>query len=509
MSKKNVSTFGRKARIVNICLVLIISFVMTSRPWSAQTPDVGTNPDTDIANDINANMHDNSHMNNDENNDIELEPDIEPEPEPMPEPDLEPEPDPEPEPEPFPEPIDITHISNLHRTDSADNLELSVIGATGWAAAETPLFTLPDFPRVEEIYEPCEDLPEGAEVEDDPSEDTEVEGDPSEDTDVGGEPLEDTEVEGNPTEDTDYPESIEGEHQDEIAEQESESELIRNLNPGQVFVILEEQDEWWNVRLPDNTVGWVQHAACFINLTDVVPSIVFNITNARESIFSSGGYDIPNVTGEQLYSAFSLNPRFGFGRFIVPTFYSTSKRIFSVQQAALSQGDTLVIYEIFRPQETQRRVVTGLQTLMNENEAIYTALHTPPWSPGMFIAHGISIHQFAAAIDVSLARVISYEIRQTGDSQYRLITQFVYHDMPTIMHDLHPRSASLESPGSGVLAESMTEGAVMLRNLFTRVGFSPVPSEWWHFSDMAGAAIARERGIVGNFFVDTIMSVPG
>ena len=252
------------------------------------------------------------------------------------------------------------------------------------------------------------------------------------------------------------------------------------------------------------------HEACFINLPDVIPSIVFNISNATESLFTSGGYDIPNVSGLQLYSARSINARFGYEMYIVPALYSTSLRLFRVQQAALEKGRTLVIYEVFRPRATQIRVAEGLQALMRENNAIHTALNTPPWNPGMFIAHGVSLHQFSAAIDVSLARVVSYEIRTiSGDgSQYRRITEIVYYEMPTQMHDLHPRAVSLVHPGALELAPGMTEGAILLRSLFTSEGFIPVASEWWHFSDMQGAAVGRAHSMRGEFFTDKILSFP-
>ena len=290
----------------------------------------------------------------------------------------------------------------------------------------------------------------------------------------------------------------------------STHDLIMYLEPGQAFVILEQSDERWRVRLPCGTVGWVLHEACFINLPDVIPSIVLNATNSSGSLFLSGGYDIPNITGHQLYPARSLNPRFGYEMYIMPVLYSTSLKLFEVQQAALYDGRTLVIYEIFRPRETQRRVVAGLQNLMNTNATVRNGINTYPWNAAWFIAHGISVHQRAAAIDASLAQVVLYEIRTTPGSgfSYRRITDMAYYEMPTSMHDLHPNAASLIHPRGTTLAPTMTEGSIALRNYFLNAGFTPIASEWWHFTDRLGNQTAQSHGITGDFYIRELYSFP-
>ena len=164
------------------------------------------------------------------------------------------------------------------------------------------------------------------------------------------------------------------------------ADVVLNLAPGQGFTILAEYGDWWNVRLggigglskANSVSGWVLHRGCFINLPDVIPSVVFDITNAYSSVKRSGGYEIPNITGYALYEARAFNHRLGRYEFIVPVLYSTSLRIFQAQQSALADGNTIIIYEAFRPRITQQSVVNNLQLLMDSNAVVRRAINTPP-----------------------------------------------------------------------------------------------------------------------------------
>ena len=398
----------------------------------------------------------------------------------------------------LPEPINITPLELLSSFSRSGSLELPIVGATGWTAAFTGLYIAP--PGLHADYDAAcivDDLPYTDE---------------------------------NHSDDNEYPESMHGENGTEIYHDNDwfyndgddipdepltedytpSGRLIRNLPAGQVFVILQEWGGWWHVRLADGEEGWVRHAACFINLPDVIPSIVYNITNSSGSIKISGGFEIPGVTGVPLYNMHVFNHRFGRGMYIVPALYATAKRLFYVQQTALANGDTLVVYEVFRPHATQQLVVNRLNELMRANTYVRAALNTPPWSPTWFISHGVSHHQRGAAVDVSLARVVDYAIAYTADFlyDYRRILNFVMYPMPTAMHDLHPAAATFTAPGSNVFASTMTEGAKLMHGYFTRHGFTPLASEWWHFTDLRGADAARGLYVMGNFFTESILSFP-
>jgi len=307
------------------------------------------------------------------------------------------------------------------------------------------------------------------------------------------------------------------------------ADIVLHLTAGQGFTILNEYGDWWNVRLggfgvngengefkDSNSIsGWILHRGCFINLPDVIPSIVFDITNAYASVKRSSGYEIPNITGYTLYEARTFNHRLGRYEFIVPVLYSTSLRIFEAQQAALADGNTIIIYEAFRPRTTQQSVVSNLQGLMDSNSTVRRGINTPPWGIGRFIATGISNHQRGVAIDAGLGRVIAQETRTSGLYLYTHITAFARHTMPTAMHELSPLAAAFVSPVSSTSpdawraatpADTMTEGSILLQRYLADAGFTPLASEWWHFNDLAGVRIANDVGIRGEFLTSTVYS---
>ena len=296
--------------------------------------------------------------------------------------------------------------------------------------------------------------------------------------------------------------------------------VVLHLTPGQGFTIIEEYGDWWNVRLgviggTDNVSGWVQHQGCFINLPDVIPSLIFDITNAYSSVKRSGGYAIPNITGYALYEARAFNQRLGRYEFIVPVLYSTALRIFEAQQSALADGNTIIIYEAFRPRATQQEVVNNLRWLMVYNRTVGRLINTQPWGLNWFIATGVSNHQRGIAIDAGLGMIISQETRMSGAYSYTHITAFERYDMPTPMHELSPLAATFTRPVSSnnidswrtaTLASTMTEGAILLQRYLTSAGFTPLASEWWHFNDLEGVRTANNVGITGDFFTTTVYS---
>lgn len=273
------------------------------------------------------------------------------------------------------------------------------------------------------------------------------------------------------------------------------------LDPGQVFIIMDTYNEWWDVQLPNGMTGWVNSYGCMINLPDIIPSIIYRITNASSSVLRSAGYEIPNITDQQLYSARAFNLRLDRYEYLVPIQYIAAHGVNRVQQAALEQGNSIIMYEAFRPRETQRAIVSNLQALMNENEHVHSAITTPPWSIGWFISTGISNHQRGAAVDVSLARICDYEIRFAGDYAYKHINQYVEYEMPTPMHELSPAAATLTRPG-GAVADTMTEGALKMQEYFSNEGFTLLASEWWHFNYPAAITNGDAFGMVGEFFTE-------
>jgi len=300
-------------------------------------------------------------------------------------------------------------------------------------------------------------------------------------------------------------------------------EVIAVLSAGTAFRILEEEDAWWYIERATGSggeTGWVQHTYCMINLPDVVPSIIYDNTNAYSSAFISSGENIPGITGARLYSfsdrsdGRSFNARLQRYEYIVPVLYSTAKRVSQAQRNALENGDTLIMYEAFRPASVQTQVADALSAFANANSDIRTGISTPPWSIGWFISTGISNHQRGYAVDIGLARVIAVEEAEIGGYRYRRITQFEIYEMPSPIHELSIRSITTVGPASSELSESIKNNpyALALRHYAMDAGLTPLPSEWWHFDDLHTAQNITEMGgngnFRGNFEIRYILSVP-
>jgi len=299
---------------------------------------------------------------------------------------------------------------------------------------------------------------------------------------------------------------------------------ITKLKAGTAFTVLKEQDDWWLICPDGITVGWVRHMFCMINLPDVIPSIVYNNTNAYSSVFRcyyQEEIDIPDVTGEQLYQysdrkdGKAYNKRFDKNEYIVPVLYSMSKRIFKAQQYALENGDTLVIYEGFRPRDTQARVYNAVSNLMGKNANVRKGFGS--WNVSMFIASGISNHQLGYAIDVSLASIMEKEDAVTGRYKYTNISRALEYSMPSPIHELSIKAAvfthnvaieSFDAWKKGTFSEGMINHpkAQNLQKYCTDAGLTPLASEWWHFNDLHTLFNITKKSN-GNFDIKECLSI--
>lgn len=272
------------------------------------------------------------------------------------------------------------------------------------------------------------------------------------------------------------------------------------LSPGQAFVIREERGAWWQVEVNEQT-GWVKHDYCLINLPDVIPSIVYKDSNAEASLFRSSGRDIPGITGEKLYNAKSYNARFGCETYNMAVLYGMAKKLADAQAQALSDGYTLVLYEGFRPYDTQIAVAKALSALAETDETVKAGISSAPWSIRWFIATNVSNHQQGYAVDISLAQVNDTAQKTCGPYTYIRVTAYEELEMPTAMHELSSAAASLSRPVASrdatawqqvEPASTMTDAALALRKYCTDAGLTPLASEWWHFNDLDRLAVIDE-----------------
>ena len=294
------------------------------------------------------------------------------------------------------------------------------------------------------------------------------------------------------------------------------STRIKQLNAAQPFIILEEQGAFWYVRLPDDTEGWLEHNRAFINLPDIIPSIIYRITNASSSIFLSNGVGLPGVTGVSLFDGESFNERLRRHEYIVPAMYGTAKGLAQVQRLALNDGNTIVVYDAFRPRSVQRRVVDSMTELMNINSEVRRAVNSGGWGISWFISTSLSNHQRGASLDTSLARVVSTERRKIGEYVYDHVTESATLRMPSPMHELSPISAPFAYPvnissisdiNAHPASATFTEAAATMRLYFMESGFIPLASEWWHFDHVESVRIASSLGFGGEYILSEIFSV--
>ena len=292
------------------------------------------------------------------------------------------------------------------------------------------------------------------------------------------------------------------------------SRTIGLLSAGQGFLIIDEENDWLHIET-DNFRGWVSNRFCMVNLPDVLPSIIYDNTNTYSSLFRSSGKDIPNITGLALYEAKDFNTRLGRDEYIAPVLYGMIRKIGAAQQAALADGNTLVIYEAFRPSDVHDIVYDNLYDLYLRDRDVRTGISTPPFNIRWFLAPAPYNHQRGTAIDVTLARVGQMEARTTGNYVYPYITIYTEYQMHTPMHELSiasvvfssaPNSRSPTAWLEAEFADNVTAGTRLLHKYMTEAGLTPLASEWWHFNDLEFTDYDDTEN-VGKYFVNKTYSI--
>ena len=427
---------------------------------------------------------------------------------------------------------DRDHRLDMPVPELIDGLELPVVGATGYTSVSLPLLlSFPNEPEpappqpepppseppaVSETPEPAPDeTPEPA-----PGETSEPAPDetPEPVPDETPEPVPDETPEPDPDE---TPEPAPAEMPDPAAGQvyatalasapkpartlSSYTDAVTVWEPGVAFLILEERGGWWRVSRGNET-GWIEHRYCMINLPDVVPSMIYDDANAYSSRFVSCGKDIPGVTGAVFYHSLVYNVRLDRQEFVMPILYSAARNICAAQHRALEEGNCLVVYQTYRPYNTQMAILNGLTQLANADPEVRAGTSTSPWNIDWFIAAGVSAYQRGYALDVSMVKVYEAEIRYIGSYVYLYAAKYENYGMPTAVHELSAAARSVPVPGSGQLSETMNEPATALRGYFVSSGLSPLASEWWHFNDPAAMQAASANPSDGRYTVTECLS---
>lgn len=288
-----------------------------------------------------------------------------------------------------------------------------------------------------------------------------------------------------------------------------------NVLAGEGFTILREEEDWWYIRFGEQE-GWVKHEYCMINLPDILPSIIYFNDNATASMLRSSGEKIPNITGEVLYESFTYTGRYEMEQYIMPVLYSMAPKIAKAQLLAREDGNTLIIYETYRPYEVQRKIVDNFSALVQSNQKVSDGVNQAPWSIGWFIATRLSNHQRGVAMDVSLGKVIEEEMVICGDYKYYGVLEYDEYIMPTPMHELSAAAVTFRSGVSSAsktewknceLSDTMNEPAILLQNYCTNAELTPLASEWWHFNDLDSKERIADTQIGGQYYISENYSV--
>lgn len=244
--------------------------------------------------------------------------------------------------------------------------------------------------------------------------------------------------------------------------------------PGIKFEILGESGDYWAINY-DNECGWVDSKYMAINLQDYIPSITYSISNASGSIFKTydgnGVVNIGGLTGKKLYT----NEFNGF----TPATFSFAKKLKIAQNNAQRNGDSLKIYEAYRPTGVSKYATTQLENLRRTNSGVkYNTNYSIGantgkeyyWDSSWFLAKNVSKHNTGCAVDVTLVG----KENQMPSGMHQLSTQAIKYYSPSVSHTAKNYSGGMQkSTAAQNLSNYMMSGT----------GLTDLASEWWHYQD--------------------------
>ncbi len=230
------------------------------------------------------------------------------------------------------------------------------------------------------------------------------------------------------------------------------------LSAGKIFTILGSRVstytniEYWAIKIEETgKCGWIKANNMAISLVDYAPEIKTDIKNAYSAIYKSSGYDIPGITGRQLYSSVY--------RDFVPVIYGFAKELKTAARNAARGGDTLVVMDAYRPRSVTLAGSRQFSTIVNK-PAVLKGMDG--WGQGWFLASSLSTHNVGCAVDITL---------EGGN-------------MPSAMHELSNKAAVFTSQSKTTRIKGWSgSDAEKLMKYMTGAGLDYLASEWWHFQD--------------------------
>lgn len=211
----------------------------------------------------------------------------------------------------------------------------------------------------------------------------------------------------------------------------------------------------------NNIAGYVYSDFLLINLPDVIPDMLYEITSASSSTATSAKTSIPGITGENLYGfTKKYNAKIDKETYYVPLLYPTAKKLQKAYNKAKKEGYNLKVYDAYRPHDVTVSSNNYFRKLYNSNSKVKKAIDYDKegnyWGPAWFLASSVSAHNKGVALDIAI----------TNSKNQELKAQTAYDTLDT---------TSLVKYNNSV--------ANKLRSIMLSQGFSPLESEWWHFQD--------------------------
>lgn len=211
-----------------------------------------------------------------------------------------------------------------------------------------------------------------------------------------------------------------------------------------------------------STTGYINSDYIFINLPDVMPDVIYSISNASSSVFKTAGYSISNITGKNLYGfSKKYNSKIGKDTYYAPLLYPVAKKFQKAYNSAKSAGYNFKVYDTYRPRPVEELVTKHYKALYDSNSTVRNKVNYDAsgnyWGYGWFMTTtGTSRHCQAIALDLAL----------TDKNGKELSAQSKIHMLDT---------SSLRKYNNSV--------ANKLSGFMTNAGFSTLASEWWHYED--------------------------
>lgn len=298
---------------------------------------------------------------------------------------------------------------------------------------------------------------------------------------------------------------------------------ISTISALQEGIIIQTSGDNFKVTFTNGKTGWVNSKYLLINLPDVRSDIKFNITNAYSSIFkigskenkcqmakyntyqkkdtpyTSGFVNIPNITGKALYTYDSndgkkdgkvYNSKLGRDEFVCPVLYKFAKKLGRAQNIALQNGYCLKIYDGYRPQSVCDAFYSNSYKIATDEKNNMKAVYLTGGAYGgrynasvsgngtcyngnngglnitCFVAANKSDHAGGYAVDVTMVFKNNKE-----------------KEIPT-QCDIHDLSANATKwVNKGNKNSWGTRYTDILNDIMVKAEMKPLTFEWWHYSD--------------------------